>query len=197
MVFPMAATLVWLLWVMAHLVGTDGAAALALLLLCMALCLWAWSLKGRGRLIFGAIALAASLLAAMIAGRATLLESNTPANSVAGAPVWRDWSVVATKDALSLGRPVFIDFTAAWCITCQYNKQNVLSQAEVLAAFEAKNVLLLRADWTRKDTSISQALQQLGRSGVPVYVLLKPGQAPLLMPEILDADELLRRIAAL
>jgi len=197
MVFPMAATLVWLLWVMAHLVGADGAAALALLLLCMALCLWAWSLKGRGRLIFGAIALAASLLAAMIAGRATLLESNTPANSVAGAPVWRDWSVVATKDALSLGRPVFIDFTAAWCITCQYNKQNVLSQAEVLAAFEAKNVLLLRADWTRKDTSISQALQQLGRSGVPVYVLLKPGQAPLLMPEILDADELLRRIAAL
>ena len=197
MVFPMAATLVWLLWVMAHLVGADGAAALALLLLCMALCLWAWSLQGRGRLIFGAIALAASLSTAIITGRATLLELNTPANPVAGAPVWRDWSVEATKDALRVGRPVFIDFTAAWCITCQYNKQNVLSKAEVLAAFEAKNVLLLRADWTRKDTSISQALQQLGRSGVPVYVLHKPGQAPVLLSEILDADELLRRIAAL
>ena len=69
MVFPMAATVVWLLWVMAHLVGADGAAALALLLLCMALCVWAWSLKGRGRLLFGAIALAGSLFTDMVAVR--------------------------------------------------------------------------------------------------------------------------------
>ena len=197
MVFPMAATVVWLLWVMAHLVGADGAAALALLLLCMALCVWAWSLKGRGRLIFGAIALAVSLFTAMIAGRATLATFSPSPNPVVGASVWRDWSVAAVNDAHKQGRPVFIDFTAAWCITCQYNKQNVLSKAEVLTAFEAKNVLLLRADWTRKDAAISQALQQLGRNGVPVYVLHRPGQAPALMSELLDTDELLRSIAAL
>ncbi len=197
MVFPMAATVVWLLWVMAHLVGADGAAALAVLLLCMALCVWAWSLKGRGRLIFGAIALAVPLFTAMIAGRATLAALSPPPNTVMGAPVWRDWSVEAVNDAHKQGRPVFIDFTAAWCITCQYNKQNVLSNAEVLTAFGAKNVLLLRADWTRKDEAISQALQQLGRNGVPVYVLHRPGQAPALMSELLDADELLRNIAAL
>lgn len=197
MVFPMAATVVWLLWVMAHLVGADGAAALALLLLCMALCVWAWSLKGRGRLMFGAIALAVSLFTAMIAGRATLAAFSPSPNPVAGAPVWRDWSVAAVNDAHKLGRPVFIDFTAAWCITCQYNKQNVLSKPEVLNAFGAKNVLLLRADWTRKDAAISQALQQLGRNGVPVYVLHRPDQAPALMSELLDTDELLRSIAAL
>ena len=197
MVFPMAATVVWLLWVMAHLVGADGAAALALLLLCMALCVWAWSLKGRARLMFGAIALAVSLFTAMIAGRATLAAFSPSPNPVVGAPVWRDWSVAAVDDAHKLGRPVFIDFTAAWCITCQYNKQNVLSKPEVLNAFGAKNVLLLRADWTRKDAEISQALQQLGRNGVPVYVLHRPGQVPALMSELLDTDELLRSIAAL
>ena len=147
--------------------------------------------------MFGAIALAVSLFTSMIAGRATLAAFSPSPNPVVGAPVWRDWSVAAVNDAHKLGRPVFIDFTAAWCITCQYNKQNVLSKPEVLNAFGAKNVLLLRADWTRKDAEISQALQQLGRNGVPVYVLHRPGQAPALMSELLDTDELLRSIAAL
>jgi thiol:disulfide interchange protein len=90
---------------------------------------------------------------------------------------------------------VFVDFTAAWCITCQYNEQQVLSKPQVMQAFADKKVVLLRADWTRRDATISQALQQLGRSGVPVYVLQRAGRAPVLMSELLSTDELLTAIS--
>jgi hypothetical protein len=72
------------------------------------------------------------------------------------------------------GQPVFVDFTAAWCVTCQYNKKTTLANAAVLADLHAKKVHLLRADWTRRDPAITAALAQLGRNGVPVYVLYRP-----------------------
>jgi thiol:disulfide interchange protein DsbD len=84
---------------------------------------------------------------------------------------------------------VFVDFTAAWCITCQYNKQTVLSDPQVLSAFAAKSVRLMRADWTLRDPAISVALGELGRSGVPVYVLYRKDQAPVVLSEILTASE--------
>jgi thiol:disulfide interchange protein DsbD len=83
---------------------------------------------------------------------------------------------------------VFVDFTAAWCVTCQVNKRLVLNDGSVLSAFARKNVALVRADWTRRDPQITQALAALGRSGVPVYVLYRPGKAPLVLPEVLSAS---------
>jgi thiol:disulfide interchange protein DsbD len=84
---------------------------------------------------------------------------------------------------------VFVDFTAAWCITCQYNKKTTLSNSDVLADFAAKGVTLLRADWTRRDPAITLALEQLGRSGVPVYVLYQAGRTPLVLSEILTVRD--------
>jgi thiol:disulfide interchange protein DsbD len=95
------------------------------------------------------------------------------------------------------GKPVFIDFTAAWCITCQYNKRNALADAQVLADFAAKGVTLLRADWTRRDPAITAALADLGRNGVPVYVLVAPGRTPVVMSEILSVSELRAALAML
>jgi thiol:disulfide interchange protein len=90
-----------------------------------------------------------------------------------------------------------VDFSAAWCITCQYNERTTLAHPAVLADLAAKNVQLLRADWTRRDPAITAALGQLGRNGVPVYVLYKPGAAPQVLSEVLGVDDLRAAIAQL
>ena len=100
--------------------------------------------------------------------------------------------------ALAAGRPVFVDFTAAWCVTCQYNKRTTLTDERVMTAFRQADVQLLRADWTRRDPAITQALQRLGRNGVPVYLLQGPdGGPPQLLGEILSVEEVLQALAAL
>ena len=86
---------------------------------------------------------------------------------------------------LAQGRAVFVDFTAAWCVSCQVNKKLVLDTESGRQAFAKAGVALMRADWTNRDPRITQALAELGRSGVPVYVLHRPGKAPLLLPEVL------------
>lgn len=109
---------------------------------------------------------------------------------------WGTWSAQAVAAEVQAGRPVFVDFTAAWCITCQYNKQTVLSDPQVLSAFAAKNVTLMRADWTLRDPAISVALGELGRNGVPVYVLYRKDQAPVVLSEVLTASEVQGLLAA-
>ena len=90
-----------------------------------------------------------------------------------------------------------MDFTAAWCVTCQYNKRATLADPAVMQDFKDRRVVLLRADWTRRDETITQALKELGRSGVPVYALYRNGAAqPTLLSEILSVDEVRQALAA-
>ena len=192
--FPMAATVVWLVWVLGHLSGVDGAASLLLLILGLCMLVWALRLQGRARPLVATISIAAC---ALFAGATVQygLKTEAPA-STANAGPWKPWSADTVQATLTQGQPVFVDFTAAWCITCQVNKKTTLANAEVEADFAARKVALLRADWTRRDPA-TQALQALGRSGVPVYVLYAPGKAPVVLSEILTPGALRAALATL
>ncbi len=98
---------------------------------------------------------------------------------------WQPWSQQGVDKLTDAGKPVFVEFTAAWCVSCQANKKLVLDRDETLKAFSDKSVTLMRADWTRRDPEITAALAAFGRSGVPVYALYRPGKTTLVLPEIL------------
>jgi thiol:disulfide interchange protein len=196
MAFPMFATVAWLVWVLGQQSGVDGAGALLALLVLMALVIWAFTLRGTARTLLAAFSLALCAWGLWSVGP----NITRPVAAVSAAPVaggWQAWEPGRVDQLAAQGQSVFVDFTAAWCVTCQYNKKTTLSNATVLADIQAKNVALLRADWTRRDPAVTAALAQLGRNGVPVYVIYKPGRAPVVMSEILSVDEVRAELAKL
>ena len=187
MAFPMFATVVWLVWVLGQQSGIDGAGALLALLVAVALVAWALTLAGRAGVVLTTLSVAALLALAWSLGPYVTAPAPLARQSQDGP--WQTWAPGRVDQILAGGRPVFVDFTAAWCVTCQYNKQTTLSDATVMADMAAKNVALLRADWTRRDPAITAALRQLGRNGVPVYALYQTGRSPVLLSEILSVGE--------
>jgi thiol:disulfide interchange protein/DsbC/DsbD-like thiol-disulfide interchange protein len=201
MAFPMFATVVWLLWVLGQQSGIDGAAALLMLLVVLALLVWALGLRGRGRSVIAALSLAGlAWLGWTIGPNVTRLQEATPGQAVAttvNGVSWQPWSPQAQAELVAQGRPVFVDFTAAWCVTCQYNKRTTLADTAVLGDMAGKNVALLRADWTRRDPAVTAALAGLGRNGVPVYAIYKNGQATQVLSEVLSVEEVRAALARL
>ena len=189
--FPMLATVVWLLWVLGQQTSLDVAMfALGGLLLLTA---FIWALKQHAPASRALAGLMAAALAWGVLNFIDELKAPAPGpvtRSNSANDLWQPWSETAVAQTLTQGRPVFVDFTAAWCVTCQINKKSTLSNPEVLADFAAHQVVLMRADWTRRDPAITQALSALGRSGVPVYVLYTPGQAPRVLSELLSPRQI-------
>jgi thiol:disulfide interchange protein len=195
---PIFATVIWLAWVLTTAYGSATLAALLCGLLLLAVAGWflgRWPARRWATVVAGAIVLCFAGVS-VYSGLELATDdtiSKLAREDGAFAPqqiimtaAWQPWTADAVAKATAAGQPVFVDFTAAWCLSCQVNERVALRQPEVAQAFAAKNVVLLKADWTRHDDSITQALTALGRDGVPAYALYVPGESnPRLLPEAL------------
>jgi thiol:disulfide interchange protein DsbD len=197
MAFPMFATVAWLVWVLGQQSGIDGAGALLALLVLMALVLWSLTLRGRTRVVAATLSIALGAFGVWAMGQNVIKPLATSSVAAAASDRWQAWAPGRVEQLAAQGQNVFVDFTAAWCVTCQYNKKTTLAHADVLADMAAKQVVLLRADWTRRDPAVTAALAQLGRNGVPVYVIYKPGRAPVVLSEILSVADVRAELAKL
>jgi thiol:disulfide interchange protein DsbD len=185
---PIFGTVIWLAWVVANAYGAAVLAALLVSFLLLGIAGWflgRWPAKGWATAIAGVLLIMVTAIA-VIAPKQLVVANDSPGSPEADAHGWQPWSAEAVTRFQSQGRPVFVDFTASWCLSCQVNERVALGKPEVQKAFADANVVLMRADWTRYDDNITRALNSFGRSGVPTYALYVPGEGqPRLLPEVL------------
>jgi len=215
---PLFATAIWLAWVYGQLHASGGVDQMALLLACfllLAIAGWVlgrWPARWASRI--AALALIALGLAiplsqtrnaarAVTSDQSNAMQQNAAQTSASASNttknaglIWQPYSQQALDAARASGRPVFLDFTAAWCLSCQFNERAVLRSADVENALRAHNFTLLKADWTNGDPEITKKLASLGRVGVPTYVLYPAGanSAPDVLPELLTKGLVLAAI---
>jgi thiol:disulfide interchange protein len=186
---PMGLSAAAALWLLYRQAGTSavllGIVAIAVLL---ALLVGAGRQQRRGRGALWALpaALAAAAVLTMILPRTTAATAGSPAG-VDG------WSEAKVEHALQQGRPVFVFFTADWCLTCKVNEAAAIDQTEVRDAFRKAGVTVLEADWTNGDPAITRFLESRGRAGVPFYLWYMPGREPEELPQVLTPAMLVSR----
>jgi thiol:disulfide interchange protein len=193
--FLMVATVLWLIWVLSLQTGAEGVLILLGSLLLVSLSGWIYgrwsvlhkSLKTRriAQLISGLILAGALALSLMYIKP---VSASTGSVHTQGLIEWQTFSPELVAQLRSEKKPVFIDFTAAWCLSCQVNEKVAFGSEEVQKAFADKGIAALKADWTNKDEVIAKELAKFGRNSVPLYVLYLPDQEAVLLPEILTPD---------
>lgn len=185
MAIPMLLTMIWLLWVLSQQVSFTALVLYIAAVISLCVCLFLY-----GKLQFSL--LTAKLPIVLSAACVVLLFA------AASSPLFRQpdaavqaadaWSPQAVENALKAGKPVFVDFTASWCVTCQANKIAVLDREDIREAFKQHGVVFLVADWTNQNPDITQALESFGRSGVPLYILYSPEGKTTVLPELLTKN---------
>jgi thiol:disulfide interchange protein len=185
---PIFATVIWLVWVFTQIAGTNALIGLLAAFLLLAIAGW---LLGRWPGRTGAATIAVVVVAAAVAvpvWAVRNLSATKPATEANSAGGWQPYSPDLVSQLRSRGKPVFVDFTAAWCLSCQVNERVILNSAAVQQHLRDSGVALVRADWTNQDAEITQALAALGRSGVPTYAIYPadPNAPPHVLPEVLS-----------
>jgi thiol:disulfide interchange protein/DsbC/DsbD-like thiol-disulfide interchange protein len=191
--FPMYGAAAWLVWVLAQEAGPYGVAIILAAFIALALAAWLWSitrnLARRGQVI-GAGAALLILLGGLFG--VSLLRDASAAPVASSAKAGEPYTAAKLASLRAAGRPVFVDATAAWCITCLVNEDAVLSRPSVKGVFAGKNVAYLVADWTNQNPEITQLLKDNGRSGVPLYLYYAPhATTPVILPQILTESGVL------
>lgn len=191
--FPMYATAAWLVWVLAQQIG-EKAIALALGgMIAIAFSVWLYESSRSGTLFArrtsASIALI-TLIAVLIGSYGNIKnDANNPVTGVAppNDSNWEPYSVERLNALRTEGKPVFLNLTAAWCISCLVNEKVALKESSVIDMFEQSGITYLKGDWTNQDEKITKVLGEFGRSGVPLYVFYPKGvnTKPVVLPQIL------------
>jgi thiol:disulfide interchange protein DsbD len=192
--FPMLATAAWLVWVLAQQSGPNGLALALTGMVLIGFAIWLLRQLGGVRKVASRVAYASFAAIALLAALGTIAAIDSPVVAAtqsnekqASDAEWQAWSPQAVEQARAQGKPVFVNFTAAWCITCLVNERTSLSTDAVRNKLALSGVVRLKGDWTRRDKAITDALAEFGRSGVPLYVLYPADKAqkPRVLPQIL------------
>ncbi len=197
MAFPMYATVLWLLWVLGNQVGVNGMAVVVGS--CLLLAFGLWLLKQRSSVgpfwrRANAVLSAAVIVLALYVLQSPLLEARQGSGGMAslddeeqfGDAAYEPFSAARFEALQAAGQPVFINMTAAWCITCLANEQTTLSSERVIQAMADKNIVYLKGDWTNQDPEITRVLDSFNRPSVPLYLLYPgAGAEPVILPQIL------------
>jgi thiol:disulfide interchange protein len=204
--FPMYASAVWMIWVLTQQTGADGVIYALGGMILIAFAIWLLRI-GSGASAATWLRRAVAAVAVLLAFAAALKLEDGPATAAsasggAAAGVnfdgWERFSRERMNQAVAASKPVFVDFTAAWCITCLVNERVALETTAVRHAFEQAGVVKLKGDWTNRDPEITSLLKDLGRAGVPLYLLWVPGAAqPKILPQVLTESLILSELAAI
>lgn len=191
--FPMYAASAWLVWVVSQEAGSPGVLGVVVGLVLLGFAGWVFGLtqgaSGKARRVGQSAALAAMLAAlAVLSGIAV-----APASS-SGLEVGEPFSAARLAALRAEGRPVFVNMTAAWCVTCLVNERVAIGTEAVQRAFAEHHVAYMKGDWTRQNPQITDYLRRNGRDGVPLYVYYPPGGPPDVLPQILTADIMLSEL---
>jgi thiol:disulfide interchange protein DsbD len=195
--FPMYGASAWLVWVVSQEAGPAGVLGTVTGLVLLGFAAWVIGVSqqesGRAKRLGQSIA-AAALLGALAV--LTGIDGATPAVATAEAGS-ETYSAARLASLRAEGRPVFVNMTAAWCVTCLVNERVAIGTDPVREAFAAHHVAYLKGDWTRQDATITEFLRSHGRDGVPLYLYFPPGNAPpQVLPQILTEQTVLRAIGA-
>jgi len=173
--FPMFAAAIWLVWVLSLQSGAQGVLYVLAAMLSLAFAIWAF--KGRNLILRGLGLIAFVLTVFLPVSLTSQATINSPVKHAGSGFVEQAWSPETVETLRAEGRTVFVDFTAAWCVTCKVNERLVLSRAEAKNLFKDTNTAFLVADWTNKNDMIARELAKYGRSGVPLYLVFPPKKA--------------------
>ncbi|HEY5552612.1 MAG TPA: protein-disulfide reductase DsbD domain-containing protein [Opitutaceae bacterium] len=196
MAFLLYATVAYLVWVLAAQVDGDGFLSLLLGLVVVGIAGWVlghWGTLSRSRGVRRTAQVVTAVL--LVGGFVYGMPKTGPA-----APddiTWEPWSAARVAELVKEGRPIYADFTARWCVTCQANKKLVFGSGEVRAFFAKHRIATLRGDWTNRDGAITAELQRWNRSAVPFNLAYLPGAEPIPLPEVLTAGIVLDAFASL
>jgi thiol:disulfide interchange protein/DsbC/DsbD-like thiol-disulfide interchange protein len=195
--FPVYATAAWFLWVLAAQTSSLGLGAALAGAVLIALSAWVYQKShfsaGGGKaavLVTAAISVAIAMFLPIWVAQVAAAPAGTAAVAPHGEDEWQPYDAARVAELSAAGKPLLVNFTASWCLTCLVNERNAFADPAVQQIFHDKKVTLMKGDWTRRDPAITQALAQFGRAGVPLYVVYnaKPGAgAPLVLPQILTA----------